>query len=81
MAVVGAFAVFHGHAHGAEMPETAAGLTYGLGFMLATALLHLGGIGTGFLIGRAGEQYGQVVVRSAGACITLAGIGIVADLI
>ena len=42
MAVVGLFAVFHGHAHGSEMPESAAGMAYGLGFMLATALLHLG---------------------------------------
>ncbi len=40
MALVGFFALFHGHAHGAEMPETANGLTYGIGFMLATALLH-----------------------------------------
>jgi urease accessory protein len=81
MAVVGVFAVFHGHAHGAEMPETMAGLAYGLGFMLATALLHLAGIGIGFAIGRAGEQYGQVVVRAAGSCIALAGIGILTGLI
>jgi urease accessory protein len=81
MAVVGVFAVFHGHAHGAEMPETAAGLTYGLGFMLATALLHLAGIGVGFLVARAGEQYGEAGLRSAGACIALAGIAILAGLV
>jgi urease accessory protein len=81
MALAGVFAVFHGHAHGAEMPETAAGLAYGVGFMLATALLHLTGIGLGMLIARAGDRYGQVAVRSAGACIALAGIGILGGVI
>ena len=47
MALVGAFAVFHGHAHGAEMPETGSGLAYGLGFLGATALLHAVGLGLG----------------------------------
>ncbi len=47
MALVGVFAIFHGHAHGAEMPVDASGLEYGLGFMLATALLHVVGIGLG----------------------------------
>ena len=51
MAVVGLFAIFHGHAHGSEMPESAADIAYGMGFMLATALLHAAGIGLGFLIG------------------------------
>lgn len=47
--LVGAFAVFHGHAHGAEMPETASGLAYALGFVGATALLHAAGLGLGLL--------------------------------
>lgn len=81
MAVVGLFAVFHGHAHGSEMPENAAGLAYGIGFMLATALLHVAGIGIGFLIGWAGEKRGPVVVRSAGAVAALAGIAILVGLI
>ena len=42
MGLVGLFAVFHGHAHGTEMPLDAAGAAYAAGFMLATALLHLG---------------------------------------
>lgn len=42
--LVGLFAIFHGHAHGAEMPETASGLAYGLGFVMATMLLHCSGI-------------------------------------
>lgn len=42
--LVGAFAVFHGAAHGAEMPETASGLAYGAGFLAGTALLHAAGL-------------------------------------
>ena len=81
MGIVGLFAMFHGHAHGAVMPETAAGVAYGLGFMLATAMLHLAGVGIGFLIGRSGDQYGQVGVRAAGGVVAIAGIGILAGAI
>lgn len=76
MALVGMFAVFHGYAHGAEMPENAGGLAYAVGFISATAVLHLAGIGIGFLIGKFGERYGDIVVRSAGALSAFAGIGI-----
>jgi urease accessory protein len=81
MGLVGLFAIFHGHAHGAEMPADASGLVYGLGFTAATALLHIFGIGVGFAIGSAGNRYGQVVVRTAGAMIAVAGLGIVAGVI
>ncbi len=81
MGIVGLFAIFHGHAHGAEMPENAGGLAYGLGFMLATAALHGVGIGAGFLIGRAGDRYGPVVARSTGALMMLAGLGLLAGAI
>ena len=81
MAVVGLFAIFHGHAHGAEMPETAAGLGYGLGFMLATALLHAAGIGLGFAIGWADARKGPIVARTAGAAAALAGVAILAGLV
>jgi urease accessory protein len=50
MGLVAFFAVFHGYAHGAEMPETVSGLAYGLGFVAATALLHAVGIGFGLAI-------------------------------
>jgi urease accessory protein len=75
MGIAGLFAIFHGHAHGAEMPVDAGGLAYGIGFMIATALLHLGGLGLGYLVGAAGDRYG-VVVRSAGGLAALAGIAI-----
>src|SRR5262245_34569228 len=52
IALVGFFAMFHGYAHGLEMPGTASGLLYGLGFVAATALLHGLGIGIGLALGR-----------------------------
>jgi urease accessory protein len=55
MGLVAFFAVFHGYAHGAEMPETASGLAYGVGFVVATALLHGVGIGLGLMIGHFGR--------------------------
>lgn len=81
MGLVGLFAIFHGHAHGTEMPQDASGLAYAAGFMIATALLHLAGIGAGFLIGRAGASYGPAVVRSAGGVAAVAGVGILTGLI
>ena len=50
MALVGTFALFHGHAHGSEMPLDASGLAYGLGFMSATAMLHVAGIALAYLL-------------------------------
>ena len=54
MGLAGLFAVFHGHAHGAEMPHDATGTAYAAGFLMATALLHLSGIALGFLIASLG---------------------------
>jgi urease accessory protein len=75
MGVAGLFAIFHGHAHSAEMPGDASGLAYGVGFMIATALLHLCGLGLGYLVAAAGDRY-AVVVRSAGGLAAIAGIAI-----
>ena len=74
--LVGLFAVFHGHAHGAEMPENAAGLAYGAGFVAATALLHVAGIVLGFATARISLRVGPGLVRLAGGIAALAGIGI-----
>lgn len=49
---IGAFAVFHGHAHGTEMPPSAGAAAYTLGFALATAILHLAGWVWGCLRGK-----------------------------
>src|SRR5262245_12129267 len=56
---VAIFAVFHGVAHGAEMPSTMLGLAYGAGFVAATALLHAIGIGAGLLARTLGEPLGS----------------------
>lgn len=79
--VVGLFAIFHGHAHGTEMPENAAGVAYAAGFMIATALLHAAGLALGYVIGRAGERQGVFVTRTAGGIAALAGVGILAGMI
>ena len=76
MALVGLFAAFHGHAHGVEMPETAAGLTYAIGFMATTGLLHALGIGAGLLIGKAGDRWGPTLARVAGGLSALAGVAL-----
>lgn len=81
MALVGFFAIFHGYAHGAEMPEDAGGLAYGAGFMLATALLHAAGVGLGLAVGSWRGASSDVIVRSAGAVVAVAGVGLVAGVI
>ena len=75
-ALVGFFAVFHGFAHGAEMPAGASAATYALGFVLATAVLHGLGIALGLGLGRLAN-----VARVMGAGIALAGAGLLAGLI
>jgi len=69
VAVIAAFALFHGYAHGAEMPATASGWLYGMGFVLATAGLHLLGIGLGLAAQSAGARR---LVRCTG-CLIAAG--------
>jgi urease accessory protein len=69
--MVGAFAIFHGHAHGAELPAGADAAAFSLGFVIATGLLHLTGIAFG-LVTR--WPAGRIAVRSAGAAIALVGI-------
>lgn len=81
MGIVGLFAIFHGHAHGAEIPETASGVAYAMGFMAATGLLHICGIAFGLLIGRVGKSQEPTMVRIAGCLMAVAGIGIVTGAI
>jgi len=71
MIIVAFFAVFHGHAHGTEMPFSASGLAYGAGFAVSTALLHVSGIVTGLLFRRSA---GAKLIRYSGAAIALAGV-------
>jgi urease accessory protein len=78
MAPVGIFAIFHGHAHGVEMPESTSGLEYGIGFICATALLHAAGIGIGLAIGYAGQIYSRRIVQVGGGAMAIAGVAILA---
>lgn len=70
MVLVAVFAVFHGHAHGAEMPLADDAVGYACGFTLATALLHVVGIGLGSTIGRVS----RVLVRLVGVVVALSGV-------
>ena len=76
--LVGIFAVFHGHAHGAELPEGADAVAYSHGFVIATGLLHLAGIGFGLL---AQWPAGRIAVRAAGSLIAIAGLVFLGRLI
>ena len=68
--IVAVFAIFHGYAHGKELPSAADPVGYSVGFVLCTGLLHIAGIGVGLLNDRPG---GIVVTRGMGALIALAG--------
>jgi urease accessory protein len=70
MLLVGAFAIFHGYAHGRELPLAADPLAYGAGFVVATGLLHLCGIVIGLLVR---WPLGEHAVRACGAAIGLVG--------
>ncbi len=70
MAMVGAFAVFHGYAHGAEMPAETAAAAYAAGFVSATALLHLAGLALGTTVVRGGDAR---LLRAAGAAVAVIG--------
>ena len=73
--IVGAFAVFHGHAHGTELPEAASPLAYSLGFVISTGLLHVAGIVFGML---ARWPAGRLAVRGGGALVAAAGVAFLA---
>jgi urease accessory protein len=69
--IVGFFAIFHGFAHGAEMPVAIAAASYTAGFALATATLHLAGMGLGMYMSRINLP---AVSRFAGGAIALSGV-------
>ena len=78
MVAVGIFAVFHGHAHGAELPEVSSAIiaiAYVVGFLVATAGLHVIGALIGYMLLR--NKQSALVLRAAGVLIALAGVYIV----
>ncbi|MEM6906954.1 MAG: HupE/UreJ family protein [Pseudomonadota bacterium] len=72
LALVSAFALFHGVAHGYELPDAASPVAYGVGFMVATGLLHLAGILIGLL--NEWQRAGPWVVRGCGALVSVMGL-------
>lgn len=68
--IVGVFAIFHGHAHGTELPEVFSPYGYAAGFVVGTGLLHLAGIALGLLTR---SESGRFAVRGAGGAIALVG--------
>lgn len=69
--LVGGFAIFHGHAHGTELPQAASPVAYSLGFVIATGALHAAGIGLSLATRWPG---GAWAVRAGGAAIALLGL-------
>jgi urease accessory protein len=69
--LVGAFAIFHGYAHGGELPDGANAVAFSAGFVIATGMLHLTGIGFGLLTR---WPAGRLAVRGAGGVIALVGL-------
>ena len=69
--LVGLFAIFHGYAHGTELPASANVFAYAVGFVIATGMLHMIGIAFGLLVK---WPAGRVAVRGAGGAISLAGV-------
>jgi urease accessory protein len=80
MVLVGVFAVFHGHAHGTEMGQAVSAAEYGFGFVLATGLLHLTGIGMGIGAVRLGVTRAQWITQTGGVAIAAAGVGLLATM-
>ena len=76
--LVGLFGLYHGWAHGAEMPADASGFAYGVGFLAATALLHIAGIGFGLGIAHLASRSATRFAQAGGTAITLAGVVLLA---
>jgi len=69
--LIAVFAVCHGYAHGVELPRAADPADYAVGFVIATGLIHLLGIGVGLALGK---PYGGRLARALGGAIALGGL-------
>jgi urease accessory protein len=72
-ALVAAFAIFHGYAHGTELPSQAGAAAYSAGFVAATGMIHLAGIAIGLVVH---VPHGRELLRAGGAAISLAGLAL-----
>lgn len=77
MVVVGFFALFHGYAHGSEMPNGLAGLSFAAGFLAATGLLLGAGVGLGLLLQR--RTVSPRLIQAGGGAMALIGIAVLAS--
>lgn len=73
MALAGIFALFHGHAHGTEIPLAASPVAYALGFVLATAALH----GIGIVLGKYMKHGALPLMQLSGAAVAATGVWLV----
>ncbi len=81
MIMVGVFALFHGHAHGSELAATVSGMDYGFGFVLATGMLHLIGIGLGRCITLAGPPRAAQMSQIAGLTTAIIGVELLVTVV
>ena len=79
MMVVGFFALVHGYAHGSEMPNGPAGLSFAAGFLFSTALLLSAGVGLGLLLQR--RTLSRRLIQASGGAIALVGIAVLASVL
>jgi urease accessory protein len=79
MVVVGFFALFHGYAHGSEMPNGLAGLSFAAGFLAATALLLGAGVGLGSLLQR--RPLSRRLIQVGGGAMALVGIAVLTNFL
>ena len=79
MVVVGFFALFHGYAHGSEMPDRPAGLSFAAGFLVATATLLGAGVGLGLLLQRG--TLSRRLIQAGGGAMSLVGIAVLASVL
>ena len=77
-AMVGTFALYHGHAHGTELTPAVSAIPFVLGFTAATATLHSIGIGLGFAVNRFNPVRVRYACSISGLAITMFGLGLLA---
>jgi urease accessory protein len=75
--LIGAFALLHGYSHGVELPASASALSYGVGFIAATLVLHAVGIATGLIAGRLPVRF---AARTTGGAIAVLGVVLLVTL-
>lgn len=80
-ALAGIFAIFHGYAHGLEMPQDASGISFALGFLTATASLHIAGLCIGLGIAKLSHSFASRITTMGGGAIAIAGIALISSLI